>query len=249
MKKIKNLISFLILMLLFITVSSCGGGSDAGDETIFVPKVVVVIDPPSASTLSTPKNNKVCVDGSSISETQSSVSFQWNAATNADSYDLMITNLNSNQLITQNNINGTSKSVTLNKGTPYSWKIVSKRNGTTKTSTSDTWKFYLSGEGIKNYPPYPANLLSPKSGSRLPSSTTSVELSWEGSDPDGEVIKHTVYIDTIDGFQTPESENKNLTSSSKSITVTSGTTYYWRIKLTDPNENSSYSLVYTFLIE
>ena len=39
-------------------------------------------------------------------------------------------------------------------------------------------------DGI-NYPPYPAKLISPKSGSSLSAGTTSVELSWEGSDPDG----------------------------------------------------------------
>ena len=47
---------------------------------------------PIASTLSHPENNKVCETGSSVSETQSSVEFQWNTGTNADSYDLQIIN-------------------------------------------------------------------------------------------------------------------------------------------------------------
>ena len=139
--------------------------------------------------------------------------------------------------------------VTLIKGVPYSWKVISKRNGTTKTSTSDTWKFYLSGEGITNYPPYPAKLISPKSGSTLSSETTSVEMSWEGSDPDGESLTYTLYFDTTDGLQAPPSENKNLTTPSKTLAVSSGETYYWRVKSTDPNENSSYSSVYTFRVE
>lgn len=246
MKMIKKIFSFILLTVLFVINFSCGS---SGDDNIAITTPTAVVDPPSASTLSHPENNKVCETGSSVSETQSSVEFQWNTGTNADSYDLQITNLENSQTINQNNISGTSKSVTLIKGAPYSWKVISKRNGTTKTSTSDTWKFYLSGEGITNYPPYPAKLISPKSGSTLSAETTSVEMSWEGSDPDGESLTYTLYFDTTDGLQAPPSENKNLTTPSKTIAVSSGETYFWRVKSTDPNENSSYSSVYSFRVE
>jgi len=246
MKRIKKIFSFILLTVLFVINFSCGS---SGDDNISITTPAAVVDPPSASTLSHPENNKVCETGSSISETQSSVEFQWNTGTNADSYDLQIANLENSQTTNQNNISGTSKSVTLIKGAPYSWKVISKRNGTTKTSTSDTWKFYLSGEGITNYPPYPAKLISPKSGSTLSAETTSVEMSWEGSDPDGESLTYTLYFDTTDGLQAPPSENKNLTTPSKTLSVSSGETYFWRVKSTDPNENSSYSSVYTFRVE
>mgnify|MGYP001179890183 FL=1 len=250
MKMIKKIFSFILLTVLSVMNFSCGGGgSSSGNDNIAITTPAAVVDPPSASTLSHPENNKVCETGSSVSEIQSSVEFQWNTGTNADSYDLQIINLETNQTINQNNISGTSKLVTLIKGTPYSWKVISKRNGTSKTATSNTWKFYLSGDGLTNYPPYPAKLISPKSGSSLSAGTTSVELSWEGSDPDGESLTYTLYFDTTDGLQSPLSSNKNITLSSKSVSVSSGKTYYWRIKSTDPNENSSYSLIYTFRVE
>ena len=137
----------------------------------------------------------------------------------------------------------------MNKGTPYSWLIISKRSGTSVTATSNSWKFYLSGEGLLNYPPFPADLISPTSGKSFASTTTSVELSWEGDDPDGEILTYTLYFDNQDGLQTPSLENKNISSNSKNVNVNSGNTYYWRIKTTDTNENSSYSQVYSFIID
>ena len=117
------------------------GGSD---DVINLP-TQFTIDPPSVATLNSPENNKVCEEGTSVSETQSSVTFQWTAGSNTDSYDLMLTFfLNSNQIINQTNISETNKAVTLNNS-PYSWKVTSKRNGTTETSDSSIWKFYLSG--------------------------------------------------------------------------------------------------------
>ena len=128
-------------------IISCGGGGDGGSDDVITPPVQT-IDPPSMATLTSPTNNKVCEEGTSVSDSQSSVNFQWTAGNNTDSYDLRITNLNSNQVINQTNITSTNKAVTLNKGTPYSWKVTSKRNGTTVSAESSTWKFYLSSDAF-----------------------------------------------------------------------------------------------------
>ena len=55
-----------------------------------------------------------------------------------------------------------------------------------------------------------------------------------------------LYIDTTDGLQEPISSNKNLSAKSKSLQVSSGKIYYWRVKATDSNNNSSYSIVFSF---
>lgn len=245
-----------ILSTIFVFILGCGGGSDSGSQIIAPPPpppVVVVtppVDPPVKTTLSFPENDKVCEQGISSSDTQSSVNFQWNAGQNTDNYDLMIVNLENQLQSNVNNISGTSRSVTLNKATPYSWKVISKRDGTSSTATSDIWRFYLSGEGTANYAPFPVALLSPSRGVAFQSSTTSVDLSWEqGSDPDGDSLTYTVYIDTIDGLQPPSDDNTGITANTLSINVSSGNTYYWRVKATDSNDNSSFSLVYTFQIE
>mgnify|MGYP006084153899 FL=1 len=241
----RKIFIYSILVLSLITISC--GGSDSVDEVIITPPVQS-IDPPTSSTLSIPINNEVCEQGTSVSEIQSSVNFQWITGTNTDNYDLRIINLNNNQTINQNNISSTNKTVTLNKGTPYSWKITSKRNGTTETAESPTWKFYLSGDGVSNYPPYPSTLVSPISGSTLSSDTTSMELQWEGSHPESLSLTYDLYIDTVDGLQNLDSSNQNLSKTSKTVQVSSGNSYFWRIKASDTNGNSSYSIVYSFRV-
>ena len=244
MKKV--FFKYFVFASLFII--SCGGGGDGGSDDVITPPVQTV-DPPSMATLISPANNKVCEEGTSVNDSQSSVNFQWTAGNNTNSYDIRITNLNSNQVINQTNITSTNKAVTLSKGTPYSWKVTSKRNGTSKTAESSTWKFYLSGDGISNYPPYPSTLISPSSGNVFPSSTSSVELSWEGSHPENSSLTYDLYIDTTDGLQEPISSNKNLSAKSKSLQVSSGKSYYWRVKATDSNNNSSYSIVFSFKVD
>lgn len=237
---------FIFVTLFFI---SCGG--EGGDDIIINPPAppVETVDPPSQASLSRPTNNEVCEEGTSVSETQSSVNFQWTAGSNTDNYDLRITNLNSNQVINQSNITTTNKLVTLTKGIPYSWKVTSKRNGTSQTSDSSTWKFYLSSEGISSYPPYPSTLVSPTSGHSFSSDTTEVELQWEGSHPENLSLTYDLYIDTTDGLQDPDSSNQNLSGISKSVEVSSGNSYYWRVKATDSNNNSSYSIIYSFRVD
>ena len=242
--KVKYFI-FFILILQY----SCGGG-DSSDENISVPVTVTPepIDPPAAATLIFPKKDEVCEPGRSESETKAKINFQWNSATNADSYDLKINNLDKNSTIEISDVTGTSNEVSLDKGTPFSWQVKSKRSGTSETSISSSWKFYLSGDGLTNHPPFPSKLLSPKSGTSFSSSTTNVQLSWEGSDPDNDSILFTLFIDDQDGLQDPPSSQNDLDVNTKSIEVESSTTYYWRIKASDTNGNSSYSLIYTFRI-
>ena len=238
------------IFIILITLCSCGGG-DSSDENISVPVTVTSepIDPPAAATLIFPNKDEVCEPGTSESDTKSKINFQWNSATNADTYDLKITNLDKNSVTEITNISGTSNEVSLDKGAPYSWEVKSKRSGTSETSLSSNWKFYLSGDGLTNHPPFPSKLISPRSGTTFSSSTTVIELSWEGSDPDNDSIFYTLFIDTVDGLQNPLSGNINLEANSKSIDVNSSTTYYWRIKASDSNGNSSYSLIYSFRVK
>ena len=139
-----------------------------------------------SATLSLPENNKVCETGTNASTTQSTILFQWVAATNATAYDLRITNSDTQGVTLINNIEGTQREVTLEKGMPYAWQITSKATGTNETAQSPAWKFYLAGDGVENYAPFPADLLSPASGGTVSvSESGKISLSWSGEDPDG----------------------------------------------------------------
>ena len=80
---------------------------------------------------------------------------------------MQITNQETIQSQTESGITSTSKAVTLATDVSYSWKIVSKANDTSDTTSSDTWQFYLAGDGQENYAPFPATILSPTSGAAV----------------------------------------------------------------------------------
>ena len=239
----KNNLLKYFSFLFTLTLISCGGSSDDGGG----PDPPPVINPPGKSTLTAPANNKTCETGTSISDTQSEVTFTWGTSANTNTYDLKITNLNTSTVTNKTALTSTTAKVTLDKGVPYSWNITSKSTASTTTTASDTWKFYLAGTGVVNYAPFPADLKTPASGSTVTrDGDGKVAFTWDGSDPDtGDTLKYTLYVDTTDGKQTPPAAQTDLTAKTASVALEAATTYYWRVKTSD-GTNSSYSIVYSF---
>ena len=208
-----------------------------------------VVNPPGKSTLTAPANSETCETGTSVSATQSEVTFTWTASSDTNTYDLKITNLNTSVVINRTALTSTSTKVTLDKGVPYSWNITSKSTASTTTTASDTWKFYLLGPGIVNYAPFPADLKTPASGSTVTrDGDGKVTFTWDGSDPDGDSLNYTLYVDATDGKQTPPTAQTDLTVKTLAVALDAATTYYWRVKTSD-GTNSSYSIVYSFKTE
>ena len=240
MKKLAYLFFVLILV-------SCGGSEEGGGDG--------GVDPPppqspGSVSLTAPASGKVCETGSSTSDTKSNVDFSWQASTNTNSYDLQVTNLNTSTAINKTGLTSTNATVELDKGQPYMWKVISKNTSTTQTGTSSSWKFYLAGQGIKNYAPFPADLKAPTSGSTISrSSEGKITFTWEGSDPDqGDELKYTLYVDKTDGKQAPSSDLTNISAKTIDVTLDAANLYYWRVKTSD-GTNSSFSTVYSFRTE
>ena len=234
--------SFIFTLLLV----SCGGGG--GDDSGGGGGVDPPPPPPTPAkaTLVAPANNKTCETGTSVSDTQSTVTFNWNASANTNTYDVRITNLNTSTATNKNGVASTSTTATLDKGVPYSWRVTSKNTSSTTTTPSDLWKFYLAGDGVVNYAPFPADLKTPASGSTVTLSEGKATFSWDGSDPDsGDTLSYTVYVDKVDGKQTPTSALSDLSSESVDVELEASSTYYWRVKTSD-GTNASYSIVYSF---
>jgi len=239
----KKQIGLLAVIGLMILVGCSKGGDPAPTPTPTPPTPTV--NPPGAVTLSAPEKNKTCEPGAVISDTQREVSFSWTASANTDSYDMAITDLNTNAVTTVAGITGTSTKVNLTKGTPYSWKLTSKSTKTTQTGTSDTWNFYLAGTGISNYAPFPATIVTPLPGATVTPKSGKVTLTWTGSDPENDKLTYTVYIDAVDGKQTPAAALTNITAATADVAVDAGKLYYWRIKTSD-GSNTSTTIVYQF---
>ena len=243
-----NILKYFSFLFTLTLIMSCGGGGgeDGGGDT---GGGDVTVNPPAKSTLSAPANSKTCETGTSVSSTQSDVDFTWGVSADTDSYDLKITDLNSNVATNKTGLTTTSTKVTLDKGVPYSWFVTSKSTKSSVTTPSDTWKFYLAGTGVANYAPFPADLKAPSSGSTVKRTDGKVTFTWEGSDPDsGDTLTYTLYVDTTDGKQTPASAQTDLSVLTLDVALDAATTYYWRVKSSD-GTNSSYSTVYTFKTE
>ncbi|MDB4006008.1 hypothetical protein N9455_02115 [Flavobacteriaceae bacterium] len=194
------------------------------------------------------ENNKTCETGTSVSDTQSTVAFSWNASASTNTYDVRITNLNTSTATNKNGVASTSTTATLDKGVPYSWKVTSKNTQTTTTTGSDTWKFYLAGDGVVNYAPFPADLKAPASGSTVTLSDGKATFTWEGTDPDsGDTLSYTLQADKDkDAVKTdPSIVVSNLSAQTADVELEAATTYYWRVKTSD-GTNASYSIVYSF---
>ena len=125
-----------------------------------------------------PDNNESCLDATKINDTQSQVSFRWSSSLYAQNYTLSITNLMTSA--TQN-VQSTESSlaVTLSHSEPYSWSVTAQGEQGSDPLTSETWKFYLAGENVVNYAPFPPELVSPRASSTVtPDSNNQVKLSW-----------------------------------------------------------------------
>jgi hypothetical protein len=228
---------FLLALFTIVFLVSCGG-SDPG------PAPVPVIKTPGKAGLIGPANARTCEEGTNTTATQSTVAFSWNSASDTDSYELRITNLNTSEIVTQTGITTTSVTATLTRGIPYSWSITSKNKGAT-TTVSDIWKFYLAGVGVTNYAPFPAAAVSPLPGTTVTPTNGKVTLTWDTSDVDGGSLTHTLYFDTVDGKQTPLVANTNLIVKTKEVAVLTNTIYYWRVATSD-GTNTATSVVYSF---
>ena len=222
-----------ILLILFVLIIGCGGSDNGPSEPEPKPN-------PSAATLIFPENNSECTEGTVLSDTESTVNFQWNSAENTDSYTLKLTNLDTN-IAQQLNSNTNELSVRLNRGTPYAWSVVSKANGTAATSESSTWRFYNAGPGIENYSPFPADNPTPNSGASVNAGT--ISLSWEGSDLDNDIVSYEVILDTN---SLPTTVAGSTTEATLDVDVVAGNTYFWRVVTYDAANNSSISEIFQF---
>jgi len=244
-----NLLKYFSFLFTLTLISCGGGGGDDGGANNGGGGGGPVVNPPGKSTLTAPANNETCETGTSVSATQSEVTFTWTASSDTNTYDLKITNLNTSVVINRTALTSTSTKVTLDKGVPYSWNITSKSTASTTTTASDTWKFYLAGTGVVNYAPFPADLKTPASGSTVTrDGDGKVTFTWDGSDPDGDSLNYTLYVDATDGKQTPPTAQTDLTVKTLAVALDAATTYYWRVKTSD-GTNNSYSIVYSFKTE
>ncbi|HEY8958605.1 hypothetical protein [Chitinophaga sp.] len=220
----------IVFLSLIISLNSCSKKDNVPD--------------PGKATLVFPEQNAACTTGSVISDTESSITFTWNASDHTDSYVLNIKNLLTQQ-VTSREVITNKATVTLLRNVPYSWFVKSMSSGNSASTESNIWKFYNSGPGVTSYAPFPAAIVSPTFGQNITASNT-VNLKWAGSDVDNDITAYSVYFGTN---ATPALLKDNVTDMFlNDVPVNSNMVYYWKIITHDGKGNTSDSGTFQFKV-
>jgi len=201
---------------------------------------------PTSFELIAPANNETCLEGSTINDNQKEIVFQWGGSTNATSYSLDIINLTTNVGQTLQS-NGTSLSVKLTSAEPYSWKVIASGEAGAKSASSELWKFFLAGDEVVNYAPFPPELISPRPSATIDvNSLNEIVLNWTCSDVDDDIVTFKVYLDTSDGSTLVRELDYVQNNTELAVDVDTDGNYFWKVIAVDGEGNSSSSGVYSF---
>jgi len=201
---------------------------------------------PEQALLVFPERNSECTTGQNLSETTSRVEFRWQASDHTESYELRVTNINTGTTQTAF-VQTPFASVTLSKGVPYSWLVISKNTQVTNTAVSDQWLFYNAGSQT-NYAPFPAEMVEPELAANVfKDINNEVTLRWIGADVDNDIESYEVYfsMETPPGtlVASPDAESTDL-----KVDVSTNGIYYWRVVTKDQAGNSSDSGIFDFRV-
>ncbi|NAY92632.1 hypothetical protein GTQ34_11950 [Muricauda sp. JGD-17] len=224
---------YLFPLLTLLLLASCGGNDDPPPA-------------PGGASLVFPEENSECTTGTSVNENLSQVTFEWSASTNTDSYTLSAVNLDTNVPQTISTA-ATSASLSIAKGTPFSWSVTSRNSKSEQVASSETWLFYNAGTQT-SYAPFPAQLVSPISGSTVQKDIANeVLLRWSGADVDNDIDAFQIFFSDQNPPQT-EAGSTSASVMELAVSVTSNTVYYWRVITTDSQGNTSDSGVFEFKV-
>ncbi len=221
-----------MLLLAGVLLLSCGKDSP--------PK------PPEAAVLVFPERNSECTTGIDLNDQTSQVEFRWQEAKFTDTYELVVTNLDtgSSQTVTTTSLSAVRP---LEKGALFRWNIRTRNEKTQDVVTSETWLFYNAGSET-SYAPFPAQIIAPLSGASVVRDINNeITLEWSGADIDNDLVGYEIYLDTANPPTTLVA-SPSISLSSLSVSVERDTVYYWKIISRDREDNTSDSGVYSFRV-
>lgn len=235
-----------LAFLIFGCSKSDGGNGDTLDpgEEVQNPDDETT-DSSIAVKLVFPYEDSLCNEGINLTQTESTVFFEWEANKEANGYTLIIENLSTGE-VTTTKTTLIKIAVVINRSTPYEWYVVSGSDDLLiEDEKSETWQFYNAAPGIEFYAPFPAVINSPAMAVTLPT-TTEVVLNWTGSDVDNDIATYDVYFGTE---KLPAIYSSDVTASQLGVNVVANTIYYWKIITKDEEGNSSDSGIHQFKVQ
>lgn len=202
---------------------------------------------PQQAVLVSPAANEACTNGTIVSPTISSVTLKWNAAANADSYEVSVKNLIS-QAVTKHSTNGTELVLNLSSNTPFSWQVISKSVSSTAVGTSETRKFYNAGQAASFFAPFPPDNLMPAIGQTVNATNGTINLSWTAEDADNDLSSYDVYFRQKDQGELVLLQGNITAKKLDNVPVTANTTYRWKVVARDAKGNTAESQIIEFRV-
>jgi hypothetical protein len=225
---------FIYIAAISFSLGSCGGG---GDDLAPAP----LNKAPTVPTLSAPVNTSLCIDNV--------VNFQWNASTDSQgdaiTYQIQVAKDNLfSQIAHTLTSTTTSKSITLEKGIAYYWRVKATDSKNASSNNSTTFNLYTEGVGITNHLPFSPVLVSPALNSVQTAAT--INLQWTASDADtSDTLTYDVYFGTDkDNLSIVSPTNQSANSLNR--TVAASTKYYWKVTVKDGKGGQTVGQVWSF---
>jgi hypothetical protein len=225
-------INKLFCLILTTLMLSCGSDSDEQPE--------VINQNPTKPVATSPTNNSLC----QILDLE----FSWSSATDPDGDDIIYqidiaSDEDFNNIERSGKTANTSKIFNLDKGVHYFWRVKSIDTNQASSDYSSTWQFITEEDGSINYVPFNAELILPEDGSVH--NQTTMDLSWEAEDLDGDSLTFDLYFGT--DVDNPELLAESLVENTHNLPeLESNTTYYWYIVVRDTAGNASVGKTWSF---
>ncbi len=183
----------------------------------------------------------MCIDNALV--------FQWNVSSDPDSdavtYQIQISKDNQFSQIDYTNSSQTpNKSVSLEKGVRYYWRVKAIDSKNLSSEYSTVYQFYTEGIGLVNHLPFVPSLIKPDLSSVTKAS--SVVLEWNASDVDvNDILSYDVYFGTTNPPTLKVSSAQNTKTYTQALNVAA--TYYWRVDVKDNKGGIAKGQVWRFI--
>lgn len=227
---------YLLTTFIGLLLCSCGGGGDSSDEVTEAENRA-----PSVPSLVAPANNLLCIDNA--------VAFQWNDSSDPDSdaisYQIQISkDIQFNQIDYTNSSQTSNKTVSLDKGMRYYWRVKAIDSKNLSSNYSAVFQFYTEGVGLTNHLPFAPSIVKPELASVF--TGNSVVLEWSASDVDvNDKLTFDVYFGTVNPPILKVSSAQSLKTFTQSLSTASN--YYWRVDVKDDKGGVTKGQVWNFV--
>ncbi|MDB2702475.1 hypothetical protein OAP99_00705 [Flavobacteriaceae bacterium] len=200
------------------------------------------IPTPEAALLLLPEADQSCLYVS-VDSAKARVVFSWQISLHTDTYTINVVNLVTQEL-TSIRTEEITATLTLDRGTPYRWEVISSSELSDKETPSESRLFYLEGEQQFSYVPFPAKLVSPQMNEVVSLNNGSINLTWEGLDLDDDIDSYAVFFGTTEDDL--EEIATGLVDSNLSVSLEANTSYVWQVITRDELNNISTSPYFRF---